>query len=272
MLKTIRIVHSLQYRVTEVYDMQKLISFLPVLGLILSTLIYSFAESDQGSLDVGGIVEFGHYEQDADLNDGPEAIKWLVLDVQENLVLLLSQYGLACKPYHEKMESVRWQSCSLRTWLNDEFFLAAFSESEQDAILLSEIDNSPEQAGEYSSYVQARNTEDRVFLLSGAEFEAIPAKYGTTNKYKIKGIFSHFSPTEYALQHDNPHFSKNSYYWWLRGVTVDNINASTMKTDEKAQCVNRGSASAAADVIGCFGVHPVVWVDIDIMADPAKNT
>lgn len=247
--------------------MQKVFSFFLIFGLILSTTVYSAAESDPESLVVGDIVDFGHYEQDNDLANGQEAIQWLVLDVEENRVLLLSRYGLAYKPYHEKMESVRWDSCTLRAWLNGEFFSNAFSESDQDAILLTEIDNSPEQAGKYFSYIQAKNTKDKVFLLSGSEIETIPAKAEVMRKNEMQEILTDFTPTQYALDHDNVKISGNSYYWWLRGVTKSNTNLATMKTAVQAQCVNMGGANNAANVINCLGVHPAIWVYIEAIEE-----
>lgn len=44
---------------------------------------------------IGSIVAFGRYEQDGNEENGPEEIEWVVLDVQDGKVLLLSKYGLA---------------------------------------------------------------------------------------------------------------------------------------------------------------------------------
>ena len=49
---------------------------------------------------IGGIVTFGRYEQDGNEENGPEGIEWIVLDVQDGKVLLLSKYGLEVKPYN----------------------------------------------------------------------------------------------------------------------------------------------------------------------------
>lgn len=244
-----------------------------ILSLFLAIVPFSSAEADQKSYEVGSIVEFGQYEQDADLSNGPEKIQWLILDIQENRALLLSLSGLACRQYHDKMESVRWGTCTLRTWLNDEFYSGAFSEAERDAILQPEIDNSPEQAGQYLSYIKAKNTRDNVFLLSGAEIETIPAKAGVMKKYEIQDILKDLSPTQYALNNgsENMKVSRESYYWWLRGVTEVNINASTNKTNAKAQCVNKGGANNAADIIASLGVHPAIWVDLAIMEKAQKD-
>ena len=49
---------------------------------------------------IGSIVAFGRYEQDGNEENGPEEIEWVVLDVQDGKVLLLSKYGLEVKPYN----------------------------------------------------------------------------------------------------------------------------------------------------------------------------
>ena len=43
--------------------------------LILSFSVFSFAEDDRIP-EAGDHIFFGHYEQDNDLNNGPEPIEW----------------------------------------------------------------------------------------------------------------------------------------------------------------------------------------------------
>ena len=58
------------------------------------------------TLTEGEEVEFGRYEQDNVLENGKEAIEWLVVDVQPEKALLVSQYGLDCKPYNDIEEPI----------------------------------------------------------------------------------------------------------------------------------------------------------------------
>lgn len=48
----------------------------------------------------------------------------------------ISEYGLDVKPYHDNwmLQHVRWNKCTLRMWLNQEFKDIAFTKQEQQAI------------------------------------------------------------------------------------------------------------------------------------------
>ena len=80
---------------------------------------------------------FGSYEQNNIRSDGAEPIEWIVLDVKSDRILLLSQYALDSERYHYRKESVSWDTCSVRDWLNTTFYEEAFTCSEQRIILSS---------------------------------------------------------------------------------------------------------------------------------------
>jgi len=94
---------------------------------------------------IGNIVRFGLYEQDNNLDNGPEEIEWIVLDVQQEKSLLLSKYGLDAICYNTEKTNVTWETCTLRSWLNSEFLKKAFTMQEQSAILSTKVDNSKNQ-------------------------------------------------------------------------------------------------------------------------------
>ena len=61
--------------------------------MIFSFSAISFAEDDRIP-KAGDHIFFGHYEQDNDLNNGPEPIEWRILEVKGDKILLLSEYIL----------------------------------------------------------------------------------------------------------------------------------------------------------------------------------
>ena len=121
---------------------------------------------------VGATVRFGLYEQDNDPSNGPEQIEWLVLAVEGDNALVVSKYALEPRPYNEElyltnsMKRVTWSTCQLRTWLNRDFFQAAFSPEHQALILLAEVkaDKNPR-----ADVDPGRDTKDRIFILSATE-------------------------------------------------------------------------------------------------------
>ena len=64
-----------------------------------------------------------------------EPIVWDVLAEEGNRKLLLSRKAVAKRPYHDADEPVSWETCSLRAWLNGDFFRAAFNDYEKQHIL-----------------------------------------------------------------------------------------------------------------------------------------
>ena len=156
----------------------------------------------------GEYVTFGHYEQDGDPADGPEAIEWLVLDVQDGYSLLISRYALDAVPYNTEFGEVTWETSSIRAWLNGEFYDAAFDEKEKTAVLTAETDNSAEQGSSEYETEGSNNTQDAVLLLSCSEawqyFTADDARKCTATAYAVKqGAWT--SPDDAA-----------ACAWWLR--------------------------------------------------------
>ena len=94
----------------------------------------------------GDVVVFGKYEQDNKKSNGKEDIEWIVLAREGSKVLVISRYALACKPYNNKKTDVTWETCSLRKWLNNDFYESAFDEEEKNYIIKTNVpaDKNPE--------------------------------------------------------------------------------------------------------------------------------
>jgi len=153
---------------------------------------------------VGDIIQFGNYEQDNNLSNGKEKIDWRVLAVENDKVLLLSEKILDTKPYNETDEDVTWETCSLRSWLNEEFYNNAFTASEKNVIITTNVINKDNKTWGTKG---GNDTNDKVFLLSYEEAE----KYFSNKK---DGISKY---TEYAksngLDFWGPEWVPD---WWLR--------------------------------------------------------
>ena len=68
---------------------------------------------------VGDIITIGRYPQN---DDDPEPIEWIVLQKDGKRAFLLSRYVLDAIPYEESHDKVTWEECTLRAWLNDDFY------------------------------------------------------------------------------------------------------------------------------------------------------
>lgn len=72
-------------------------------------------------------IRFGNYKG--------SSIIWRILKKDMDSLLLLSEYALDNKCFHDQFTKITWEHCSLRKWLNNEFITEAFSDDEKDMIL-----------------------------------------------------------------------------------------------------------------------------------------
>ena len=106
-------------------------------------------------------ITFGSYWQNdtngdgtVDENDEKESIKWRVLSVDGDDAFIMSDMILDWKvfdngtekifydedgPYSDYEFSREWNKCSLRTWLNSDFYNLAFTQEERDSIYTTEV-------------------------------------------------------------------------------------------------------------------------------------
>ena len=153
-----------------------------ILSLFCSLSVFSAVMAEDSENDfrtVGSFVTFGTYPQTVEGTDDT-SIEWLVLDydAENNRALLISRYGLDGQRYNDdwsdEVHVVTWETCTLRTWLNNTFLNKAFSKEEQKAIVLSDVDNSNGQNFDWTmvggkATFGGNNTQDKIFLLSYAE-------------------------------------------------------------------------------------------------------
>ncbi|MCL1987589.1 MAG: DUF6273 domain-containing protein, partial [Firmicutes bacterium] len=70
------------------------------------------------------------------------AYNWRVLDVQKNQALLLSDLILEERPYHREYTAITWENCTLRHYLNNDFYNKL---SEKSRIAQRKISNKDNQ-------------------------------------------------------------------------------------------------------------------------------
>lgn len=143
--------------------MKKLLAILLTCALAVAGLCVACCEEQEIR-----VVTFGHYEQDNDPDNGPEPIEWIILTHFGNHALLLSRDCLDAQYFNDGFGSAPWESCSLRSWLNDAFLNAAFTEEEQARIF--DTTNANTMADGYPGLpASGGSTTDKVFLLSYKE-------------------------------------------------------------------------------------------------------
>ncbi len=179
--------------------------------------------------------------------------------------------GLDVTPYNNtrsRYANETWETCSLRTWLNEDFFAAAFTEEEQQLILLTSVDNGPGQLFDFTAVSSSthktkggNDTEDRIFLLSSTEAnDYFGVAYGET-----ENSIARVQPTEYAIAkgavastnyvtvNDAP-----SGWWWLRSPGGSQDRAACVFTDGSLDDRNIDWGNAT--------VRPVMWISLDALS------
>ncbi|MDR3314541.1 MAG: DUF6273 domain-containing protein [Oscillospiraceae bacterium] len=178
------------------------------------------------TLSDDGIVHFGGYD-------------WIVLAVEDDRALLLSQYTLKENAnYNFVIKETTWEDCSLRQYLNGEF-LNSFPAAERSRILSVSNKNEDNQR---TGADGGNTTTDNIFLLSISEVVQYFGDSGalssvTMPKDDTDAISSYYS----TMYRNNPeNFRLDDQYnearraisanlvpseWWLRspGTYVDQL-------------------------------------------------
>lgn len=172
---------------------------------------------------VGDTIIFGNY--------GNSQILWSVLEKRDDKILVISDYGLDCKPYDDQdsenwdPSAVSWNECSLRAWLNESFYNAAFSQDEKKLILRVSDDG----------------INDRVFILSLDQLITyFPSR---SNRMCLA--------TPYSEDHGS---SKGGGWWWLR-TNEKASHVFSVNTDGTIDNYTRVNGQKAT-------VRVCIWIDI----------
>lgn len=183
-----------------------------------------------------------------------ERIKWRVLNVDSSTIFAMSDMALDCVDYHKESAPVTWETCTLRKWMNDDFYEMAFDDGEKEAIIEQEVVNenvpfNPAEAG--------KATNDNVFLLSFQE--ATNPAYGFCEDYRTKSASRWVQASDYG--HIRGAFisrstrKENNCRWWLRSPghlwsdTTNNLTHCAVDVREDGMVYSNGDTVGDAYLI-----------------------
>ena len=186
---------------------------------------------------VGDTVYMGHWPA-----DDQESIAWKIVATDGEKKLLITQKAILTEKYNEYAKDVTWETSSVRSWLNNEFYTNAFSEYEKEMLLKRTVtaDKNPR----YKTN-PGEPTMDNVFLLSIKETEQY---FKTSADRKAKA-------TDYAVKTGAE--TQDGYSrWWLRTPGRDSKCAAAVYSvgsiDGAGETVNRGSIT----------LRPAIWIEL----------
>ena len=148
--------------------------------------------------EIGSIISFGPYE-------------WRLLDLRGYRALLVTKDIIELRAF-DKIPGTTWQTCSLRSWLNNEF-LDQFSKEDQKYIVAYDISDE-------------KTLKDKIFLLSSAE------------------VFNNFNSESDRVAK----FNDKAFWWWLRSPGYDRCFADSVSTDGRVYAAGNYRNTQASGV------------------------
>lgn len=247
----------------------------------------SLYERFGGRLYIGDEFTLGTYEQDNDLENGAEDIEWIVYAKEEDgTYLCISKYVLDFQQfndYYRKKICNKWQKSTLRTWLNETFYEAAFSE--EDLKNLVEMNTSYYTWSALTDIKKYRdNAKDMVRLLNYGEMESPECVQVTEyaraqadkrgNHYDRTGYLNDVYPlyvNDGTREHDG-----DCFVWWLMSYDVEEVDSSLKRNNlscEEAHLISKVAVfdhryydkytGREADCNLYAGVRPVICVKLE---------
>ena len=186
-------------------------------------------------------------------------IKWRILkQTGDKAVLLADRMPDTC-PFNDSYKDTSWSDCSLRQWLNGEFFRQAFTEQERSAIEETDVKNDPNY---YFGTDCGPDTKDRVFVLSESEAFSSPlaVEYGFSNSDSGNDPARRFRSTLYAKCRGAWWSPVDGYrgtsFWFMRSVGYTKANV--VYVGESGDTYNRGIVVTCND----SAVLPAITLDL----------
>ncbi len=205
-----------------------------VLSAIVGSVIASVNRQkalDYQSRDVGETIIFGEYDIDKDGKD-KEEMEWIILDKKDDKILVVSKYAVDERVYHNRPVYVDWKHCSLKDWLNNDFYDECFSNREKSKI------------------IETQPTNDSVFILSIDEADEY---FSVLKKNRMKVPLKCYMSGTYGAP---------KYGWsWLRDPGT-NVSSAAYFADGSVGDVFIGEVGKGVCDRTVL-VRPAMWISID---------
>lgn len=196
-------------------------------------------------MQIGDMIHFGNYD-------------WRVLDVQNKRALIISEYIIEHRPYHDAYVDITWADCSLRKYLNHDFY-GEFSESDQAKIISVTNKNLDNQ---WYGTNGGSDTADSIFLLS---IEEATCKYfGDSSAL----LYSPKKNKRYWFERKDENNSKRTastkkgiWWWWLRSPGRVGVKAAYVHGDGNIGIQGNNILKGNISDGRCTGgVRPALWL------------
>lgn len=233
------IANVISYAITYEWHPRK-IELSPEIPVTVSPNYRDDEVSSEPVIKVGQIIQFGSYPQ---TSAGIGPLDWIVLAQKDNMLLVVSREAIDCQKYHSQNIDVTWETCSLRSWLNNTFYNAAFSSEEKGKIQTTIV--TADQNPQYTTN-PGNNTLDKLFLLS---IQEATQYFDSDNERECRA-------TQYAIsQGAYESVSTGCSWWWLRTPGISNKDAASVNSDGSIDYDDGSVVSSKGTV------RPAMWIE-----------
>lgn len=200
-------------------------------------------------MQLGDKITFGKYE-------------WRVLDIQNNTALIITEYIIEQRPYHDAYKDITWADCALRKYLNGEFY-DGFTEAEQSRII-PVLNKNPDNPW-YGSKGGV-DTKDNIFLLS---LEEVTCRYFGDSSSKL---YNPKKNQRYWFERKDENNSRRiarlegvewSTWWWIRTPGRVSVKAVYIHGDGNIGIQGNNILKGNISDGKCLGgVRPALWLKL----------
>jgi hypothetical protein len=195
---------------------------------------------------VGSIIPFSGYD-------------WLVLDVKEGKALLISEKVLEKRrEYHAGLGDVRWMCCSLREYLNGEFYHSFNPYAKAVKIALTRNSN---KDNPWYGTPGGNDTDDYIFLLSPEE---VVRYFGDSGQLANRPSERTYKIDDQYNEARIAYRSDGSASWFrLRSPASGTDTAAGVGSDGYISVSGiHGGRGVRCDDSGFYGVRPALWINL----------
>lgn len=201
----------------------------------------------EAPMQVGDKIEFGSYE-------------WRVLDIQNNTALIITEYIIEQGRYHDAYKDITWADCSLRKYLNGEFY-DKFTTADKSRIV--PVTNKNPDNHWYGTK-GGEDTRDCIFLLS---LEEVTCKYFGDSSSKL---YNPKKNQRYWFERKDENNSKRiarlkgvewSTWWWIRTPGRVGVKAVYIHGDGNIGIQGNNILKGNISDGKCLGgIRPALWL------------
>lgn len=200
-----------------------------------------------------------NFKMDSTLSFG--GYNWRVLDIQDNVALLITEDIIEQRAYHDAYKDITWADCSLRKYLNGEFY-DKFSEADKSRIMPvinKNLDN------QWYGSKGGVDTKDSIFLLSIEEV----CKYFGDSRSKL---YNRGKNQRYWFERKDENNNKRiarfegetwGSWWWLRSPGRVSVKAVYIHGDGNIGIQGNNILKGNISDGKCTGgVRPALWLKL----------